>query len=80
MPAGPSEAMVVANSDANPAFVASDLLSQAEHDTLAQVICVSTSQKVADSIKTQIDTQIATLPRKNIAEQAMSKSRTYFTD
>jgi len=75
MPAGPSEAMVVANSDANPAFVASDLLSQAEHDTLAQVICVSTSQKVADSIKTQIDTQIATLPRKNIAEQAMSKSR-----
>jgi len=75
MPAGPSEAMVVANNDANPAFVASDLLSQAEHDTLAQVICIATSQKAADAIKAQIDTQIATLPRKDIAEQAISKSR-----
>jgi len=67
MPAGPSEAMVVANNDADPAFVASDLLSQAEHDTLAQVMCVATSKKVSE--------QIATLPRKNIAEQAMLKSR-----
>ena len=45
MPAGPSEAMVVANEDANPPFVAPDLLSQAEHDTLAQVICLATSEQ-----------------------------------
>jgi len=75
MPAGPSEAMVVANNDADPAFVASDLLSQAEHDTLAQVMCVATSKKVSEAIKSQIDIQIASLPRKNIAEQAMLKSR-----
>lgn len=75
MPAGPSEAMVVADNNANPVFVASDLLSQAEHDTLAQVICVVTSQKVAEAIKAEIDIQIATLPRKDIARQAMSKSR-----
>ena len=75
MPAGPSEAMVVAGNDANPVFVASDLLSQAEHDSLAQVICVASSEKVADAIKTEIDKQIYTLPRKDIALAAMSKSR-----
>ena len=75
MPAGPSEAMVVANADANPIFVASDLLSQAEHDTLAQVVCVATGAKVADSIKIEIDKQIATLPRKDIAQEAMKQSR-----
>ena len=75
MPAGPSEAMVVADIHANPVFVASDLLSQAEHDTLAQVICVATSVKTADAIKAQIDIQIETLPRKDIAQQAMAKSR-----
>ena len=75
MPAGPSEAMVVADIHANPVFVASDLLSQAEHDILAQVICVATSVKTADAIKAQIDIQIETLPRKDIAQQAMAKSR-----
>ena len=75
MPAGPSEAMVVADSHASPVFVASDLLSQAEHDTLAQVICVATSSKTANAIKAEIDIQIETLPRKDIAQQAMAKSR-----
>ena len=75
MPAGPSEAMVVAGNDANPVFVASDLLSQAEHDSLAQVICVASSEKVADAIKAEINQQIDTLPRKDIALAAMSKSR-----
>lgn len=75
MPAGPSEAMVVASNDANPIFVASDLLSQAEHDTLAQVICVAASEKIADAIQAQIDLQLETLPRKDIALAAMSKSR-----
>jgi len=80
MPAGPSEAMVVANERANPAFVASDLLSQAEHDTLAQVVCVATTQKAADNIKDEIDKQIATLPRKDIAQEAMSQSRMIIAD
>lgn len=80
MPAGPSEAMVVANEDANPVFVASDLLSQAEHDTLAQVVCVATSADVAKNIQTEIDKQIATLPRKEIAEAAMTQSRMIIAD
>ncbi|MDB2437558.1 histidinol dehydrogenase [Hellea sp.] len=80
MPAGPSEAMVVANDKANPVFVASDLLSQAEHDTLAQVVCVATSQAVAEKVKAEIETQIATLPRKDIAEKAMAQSRMIIAD
>ena len=80
MPAGPSEAMVVANEDANPVFVASDLLSQAEHDTLAQVVCVATSLDVAKNIRSEIDKQIATLPRKEIAKAAMAQSRIIIAD
>lgn len=80
MPAGPSEAMVVANEEANPIFVASDLLSQAEHDTLAQVICVATSEKAAENIKAEIEKQIATLPRKDIATQAIAQSRMIIAD
>ncbi len=75
MPAGPSEAMVVAGNDANPIFVASDLLSQAEHDSLAQVICVAASEKIATAIQAEINQQIDTLPRKDIALAAMYKSR-----
>ena len=80
MPAGPSEAMVVANDKANPVFVASDLLSQAEHDTLAQVVCVATSQAIADKVKAEIAAQIATLPRKDIAEKAIEQSRMIIAD
>ena len=80
MPAGPSEAMVVANDAANPAFVASDLLSQAEHDTLAQVICVATSYKAAENIMAEIDKQLTTLPRKDIAGVAISQSRMIIAD
>lgn len=80
MPAGPSEAMVVANEDANPVFVASDLLSQAEHDTLAQVVCIATNKDVAKNIEAEIETQIATLPRKEIAAEAMAQSRMIIAD
>ena len=80
MPAGPSEAMVVANEDANPVFVASDLLSQAEHDTLAQVVCVATDAEVAKNIQIEIDKQIETLPRKEIAKKAMAQSRMFIAD
>ncbi len=75
MPAGPSEAMVIADNQSNPVFVASDLLSQAEHDTLAQVICVSTTETGAQEIQTEVEAQLATLPRKDIARIAMQNSR-----
>lgn len=75
LPAGPSEAMVIADGGANAAFVASDLLSQAEHDTMAQVICVASSPPVADAIQAQITTQLADLPRRAIATQALSFAR-----
>ena len=75
MPAGPSEAMVIADNEANPAFVAADLLSQAEHDVLAQVICVSTSSKISKDISEEIDKQLEKLPRKDIARKAMKNSR-----
>ena len=75
LPAGPSEAMVLADENANPEFVASDLLSQAEHDTLAQVVCVATHQDVAEKIQTAVATQVKTLPRRDIAEKALSFAR-----
>ena len=77
MPAGPSEAMVVADAAANPIFVASDLLSQAEHDKVAQVIGVCSSQAVAEGIQAEITRQVATLPRKEIAEAALSFARIF---
>jgi histidinol dehydrogenase len=80
LPAGPSEAMVLADDRANPVFVASDLLSQAEHDTLAQVICVAASAEVANSIETEIETQLAALPRKDIATQSLSLARMIIAD
>ncbi|MGB0908129.1 MAG: histidinol dehydrogenase [Maricaulaceae bacterium] len=80
LPAGPSEAMVLADANANPVFVASDLLSQAEHDTLAQVICVATDANIADAIEAEIKAQLATLPRKDIAEQALSFARMIIAD
>ena len=77
MPAGPSEAMVVADAAANPIFVASDLLSQAEHDKVAQVIGICSSQAVAEGIQAEITRQVATLPRKEIAEAALSFARIF---
>jgi histidinol dehydrogenase len=75
LPAGPSEAMVLADEHANPVFVASDLLSQAEHDTVAQVICVASSAAVAGQIQSCLDIQIETLPRKNIAKASLEFGR-----
>ena len=79
LPAGPSEAMVVADENANPVFVAADLLSQAEHDSMAQVICIATSEAVAKKIKTEIDAQVKTLPRQAIANDALSSSRMFIS-
>ena len=75
LPAGPSEAMVVADNAADPIFVASDLLSQAEHDTVAQVVCVATSSKVAESIEAELEKQIAELPREKIARASLKHGR-----
>jgi len=75
MPAGPSEAMVLADEGADPVFVASDLLSQAEHDTVAQVVCVAASADVADRVEAEIEAQVATLPREAIAREALQHGR-----
>jgi len=75
LPAGPSEAMVLADDKANPAFVAADLLSQAEHDPLAQVICVCRSQGFADTLNAELEAQLADLPRKEIAQQALDNGQ-----
>lgn len=75
LPAGPSEAMVIADSTSNPVFVASDLLSQAEHDTLAQVVCVASDKATMDKIVEETFRQLETLPREEIAREAIYNSR-----
>ncbi|MEM7186541.1 MAG: histidinol dehydrogenase [Bacteroidota bacterium] len=80
MPAGPSELLVFADELANPRFVASDLLSQAEHGPDSQVILVTTSESLLDQVAVEIDIQLATLPRKSIAEKAMAHSKMILID
>lgn len=75
MPAGPSEAMVLADEAADPAFVASDLLSQAEHDTVAQVVCVASTSDVARRIEAEIEAQVADLSREAIARESLKHGR-----
>ena len=74
MPAGPSEVLVVANETSNPAFVASDLLSQAEHGTDSQVVLVSNNSKTIDKVKVEIEIQLNKLARKEIATKALANS------
>ena len=80
MPAGPSELLVVADDTANPAFVAADLLSQAEHGVDSQVILVSTSKSMIDAVEKEIEKQIQELPRKAIAEKSISNSKLIFVE
>ena len=75
MPAGPSELAVVADSSANPAFVASDLLSQAEHGADSQVILVTTDETMLEKISAEITKQLEQLPRKEIATASLAHSR-----
>ena len=75
MPAGPSELLVMADETANPRFVASDLLSQAEHGIDSQVILVSTSEDFAKQVNKEVAIQVEALPRKDIAKQAISNSK-----
>ncbi len=75
MPAGPSELMVIADETADPAFVAADLLSQAEHGTDSQVICLANSTELLKKIEAEVQIQIQKLPRKSIAEGALENSK-----
>ena len=75
MPAGPSEVAVMADSTANPEFVASDLLSQAEHGPDSQVILVTNSADLVIKVQNEIEKQLAQLSRKEIAEKALANSQ-----
>jgi len=74
MPAGPSEVLVIADKDADPAFIASDLLSQAEHGHDSQTILVTPCAKVAEQTGIEIESQLAVLERREIAEKAIANS------
>jgi len=74
IPAGPSEVLVIADGSADPAFVASDLLSQAEHGPDSQVVLVTTSNELLLKVKKQVDEQIQNLPRKKIAIRSLENS------
>lgn len=74
MPAGPSEVAIMADSSANPAFIASDLLSQAEHGPDSQVVLVANSPELVDEIELELEKQLKQLSRKEIAQKALKNS------
>lgn len=75
MPAGPSEVAVLADETANPSFIAADLLSQAEHGVDSQVVLVTTSEAILAQVKAEVERQVSLLPRKDMADGALSHSR-----
>ncbi len=74
MPAGPSEVCILADESCNPAFVAADLLSQAEHGTDSQVLLICTNQNIIGQVLAEIDSQLPALPRKQMIEQSLRNS------
>ena len=80
MPAGPSELLVVADENAKASYVASDLLSQAEHGADSQVILVSTSKNLLEDVSKEIEKQIKDLPRQAIAEKAIANSKLIYVE
>ena len=80
MPAGPSELLVMADESANAAYVASDLLSQAEHGSDSQVILVTTSKSFAINVSDEVEKQLEQLPRKEMAENAIANSKSIVVD
>ncbi|TKC08788.1 histidinol dehydrogenase [Pedobacter frigoris] len=74
MPAGPSEVLVLADETANPSYVASDLLAQAEHGADSQAILVATSRKIIDKILERLEIQIKELPRREVTALAIANS------
>ena len=75
MPAGPSEVEVIADESANPAFVAADLLSQAEHGVDSQVVLITTSEKLLNEVEYEVQHQLARLPRWEMAEKSLANSK-----
>ena len=75
MPAGPSEVEVIADETANPAFVAADLLSQAEHGVDSQVVLITTSEKLLHEVEYEVQRQLACLPRWEMAEKSLANSK-----
>jgi histidinol dehydrogenase len=80
MPAGPSEVLIIADTTCNPAFVAADLLSQAEHGTDSQVILLSDNEEITNKVIAEINVQLDTLPRKAIAALSLENSRIVVLD
>ena len=80
MPAGPSEVQVIADETCEPAFVAADLLSQAEHGPDSQVVLVATTASVADAIEAQLSAQLALLPRSEVVQKSLAGSRVVILD
>ncbi|MDE2512442.1 MAG: histidinol dehydrogenase [Elusimicrobia bacterium] len=79
LPAGPSEVFVIADDSANPAFVASDLLAQAEHGADSQVVLASPSRALLDAVSAELERQLATLPRAAVARAALEHSSLLLT-
>lgn len=79
IPAGPSELLVIADEGANPRLVAADLLSQAEHDRTAQVILATNSATLIDGVEAAVETQLAPLPRREIASDSLENARVILT-
>jgi histidinol dehydrogenase len=79
MPAGPSEVLVIADNTAKPAYVAADLLAQAEHGIDSQAILVCTSESIAQQTLAEVEKQLAVLPRAEIAKQAIDNSYVIIT-
>ena len=79
MPAGPSEVLVIGDAQANPAFIAADLLSQAEHGADSQVILLTDCESLINNVSDELDKQLALLSRRKIAEQALTQSRLILT-
>ena len=74
MPAGPSEVCVVADEQANPVFVAADLLSQAEHGSDSQVLFITTSEQMLTKVQQEVERQLRQLPRQDFARQSLDNS------
>jgi len=79
MPAGPSEVLVIADETANPAYVAADLLAQAEHGMDSQSILVCTSNNIAEEVLAEVDKQVPVLPRVEIVKKALENSYVVIT-
>jgi len=80
MPAGPSEVLVIADDTARPDFVAADLLAQAEHSEDAQVVFLTTAERLANEVIAEVGTQMARLPRRAITERSIANSRVILVD